>query len=198
MNHLTSDTSQRLRDLADFLGEPFRSDLTLLLNEQGNELPTVAEEPSSIGYRLVLDDLAAKLRAGAAAAELLEMIARATSEDAAAEPQRAALEGVTAAAEAIREALVYRHPETGLLWQYTDEEVCNRFTALDLALDALNSADLLLNINSNRLEQQIANAVRLVATGEHSAGTIALIGALGDRAGRAVARAIRSEIRRAA
>ena len=198
MNHLTSDTSQRLRDLADFLGEPFRSDLTLLLNEQGNELPTVAEEPSSIGYRLVLDDLAAKLRAGAAAAELLEMIARATSEDAAAEPQRAALEGVTAAAEAIREALVYRHPETGLLWQYTDEEVCNRFTALDLALDALNSADLLLNINSNRLEQQIANAVRLVATGEHSAGTIALIGVLGDRAGRAVARAIRSEIRRAA
>ena len=130
MNHLTSDTSQRLRDLADFLGEPFRSDLTLLLNEQGNELPTVAEEPSSIGYRLVLDDLAAKLRAGAAAAELLEMIGRATSEDAAAEPQRAALEGVTAAAEAIREALVYRHPETGLLWQYTDEEVCNRFRGL--------------------------------------------------------------------
>ena len=198
MKHLTSDTSQRLRDLADFLGEPFRSDLTLLLNEQGNELPTVAEEPSSIGYRLVLDGLAAKLRAGAAADELLEMIARATSEDAAAEPQRAALEGVTAAAEAIREALVYRHPETGLTWQYSDEEVCHRFSALDLALDALNSADLLLNINSNRLEQQIANAVRLVATGEHSAGTIALIGALGDRAGRAVARAIRSEIRRAA
>ena len=198
MNHLTSDTSQRLRDLADFLGEPFRSDLTLLLNEQGNELPTVAEEPSSIGYRLVLDDLAAKLRAGAAGAELLEMIGRATSEEAAAEPQRAALEGVTAAAEAIREALVYRHPETGLIWQYTDEEVCDRFTALDLALDALNSVDLLLNINSNRLEQQIADAVRLVATGEHSAGTIALIGALGDRAGRAVARAIRSEIRRAA
>lgn len=198
MNHLTSDTSQRLRDLADFLGEPFRSDLTLLLNEQGNELPTVAEEPSSIGYRLVLDDLAAKLRAGAAGAELLEMIGRATSEEAAAEPQRAALEGVTAAAEAIREALVYRHPETGLIWQYTDEEVCDRFTALDLALDALNSVDLLLNINSNRLEQQIADAVRLVATGEHSAGTIALIGVLGDRAGRAVARAIRSEIRRAA
>lgn len=196
MNHRTSDASQRLRDLADFLAEPFRSDLGQLLNDQSGELPAVAKEPSAIGYRLVLDDLAAKLRAGTAAAELLEMIARATSEDAAAEPQRAALEGVTAAAEAIREALVYRHPESGLTWQYTDEEVCDRFTALDLALDALTSADLLLNINSDRLEQQIDIAVRQIAAGEHSAGTVALISVLGDRTGRAVARAIRTEIRR--
>lgn len=198
MNQLTSNASQRLRDLADFLAEPFRSDLVLLLNDQGGKLPAVAEEPSAIRYRLVLDDLADKLHAGAAAAELLEMIARATSEETAAEPQRAALEGVTAAAEAIREALVYHHPETGLTWQYTDEELCDRFTALDLALDALNSADLLLNINSARLEQQIADAVRLVAAGEHSAGTVALITILGDRAGRAMARAIRTEIRRTA
>lgn len=196
MNHRTSDASQRLRDLADFLAEPFRSDLGQLLNDQSGELPAVAKEPSAIGYRLVLDDLAAKLRSGTAAAELLELIARATSEDAAAEPQRAALEGVTAAAEAIREALVYRHPESGLTWQYTDEEVCDRFTALDLALDALTSADLLLNINSDRLEQQIDIAVRQIAAGEHSAGTVALISVLGDRTGRAVARAIRTEIRR--
>src|SRR6266498_5067614 len=108
MSYLPSDTSQRLRDLADFLAEPFRSDLAQILDDRAGGLPVVAEEPSAIRYRLVLDDLAARIRAGAPAAELLEMIAHATSEDAAAEPQRAALEGVTAAAEAIREALVYR------------------------------------------------------------------------------------------
>ena len=198
MSYLPSDTSQRLRDLADFLAEPFRSDLAQILDDRAGGLPVVAEEPNAIRYRLVLDDLAARIRAGAPAAELLEMIAHATSEDAAAEPQRAALEGVTAAAEAIREALVYRHPESGLTWQYTDEELCDRFTALDLALDALNSADLLLKINSDRLEQQIADAVRQIAAGERTTGTVALISLLGDRAGRAVARAIRRELRQSA
>lgn len=198
MSYLPSDTSQRLRDLADFLAEPFRSDLVQILDYRAGGLPAVAEEPSAIRYRLVLDDLAAKLRAGAPAAELLGMIAQATSEDAAAEPQRAALEGVTAAAEAIREALVNRHPDTGLVWMFNEAKICDRFTALDLALDALNSADLLLNINSDRLEQQIADAVRLLVAGERTTGTVALISLLGDRAGRAVARAIRRELRRPA
>lgn len=198
MSYIPSDTSQRLRDLADFLAEPFRSDLVQILDYRAGGLPAVAEEPSAIRYRLVLDDLAAKLRAGAPAAELLEMIAHATSEDAAAEPQRAALEGVTAAAEAIREALADRHPDTGLVWMFNEAEICDRFTALDLALDALNSADLLLNINSDRLEQQIADAVRQIAAGERTTGTVALISLLGDRAGRAVARAIRRELRRPA
>ncbi len=66
---------------------------------------------------------------------------------------------------------------------------------LDQALDGLDNAQGALNVRGDRLEQRAADVVRLLAVGDHPAGTIALIGLVGEQPGRALAAAVRRELR---
>jgi hypothetical protein len=194
MTSFDPDALRQLRAVAAMLGEPYASDLAQLLDAASGRLPAIAEQPQAIRYRLLLDDLAASIQAGEPPAALLARIKRAVGEDSAAEPERAALEGVAAAAEAIREVLAARDPDGGLTWMFGPADICARFDALDQALDALDSARSMLDLCADTLEQRAADAVRLLLD-NRTAGTAALIALVGGRTGRILAAAIRRELR---
>ncbi len=177
------------------LREPESSDLAQIAGAVVGILPPVAEHSLAIRYRLVLDDLAARIQAGDREAALLARIERAAGEEAVSGSERAALEGARATTLSNREALAARDPDSGLVWMFSMTEVCARFDVLDLILDVLDSVRNVLNVRGDTPHQRAADAVRLLAVGDHLAGTIALMSLVGERPGRALAAALRRELR---
>ncbi len=195
MTNIDPDAISRLRAVAALLREPESSDLAQIAGAVVGVLPPIAEHSLAIRYRLVLDDLAARIQAQDREAALLARIERAAGEEAVSGSERAALEGARAATEAIREALAARDPGSGLMWMFGMAEVCERFDTLDQALDVLDSAQSVLNVRSDTPHQRAADAVRLLAAGDQRTGTIALMSLVGERPGRALAAALRRELR---
>lgn len=137
MTALDLDRIKGLRALAALLREPLASELIRQLDAASGSLPAIVEQPQAIRYRLLLNNLAARIQAGDREAALLARIEQRDRRGGCV-PPRACGAGRSHRSDSDDPRGADRSRPAG--WAGVDvmAEVCARFDVLDSVQSALS------------------------------------------------------------